>query len=60
MMSPHGLLKPMGLETMLRNKGCHFIEKAHAPQLECSLYSLQLEKSSHSNKDPAQPKNINK
>ena len=30
--------------------------EAHVPQLERSPHSLQLEKSLHSNKDPAQPK----
>ena len=30
--------------------------EAHAPRLESSLCCLQLEKSPHSNKDPAQPK----
>ena len=30
--------------------------EAHSPQLESGPYSLQLEKSLHSNKDPAQLK----
>ena len=42
---------------MLRNKRGHNNEDVCALHLESSPYLLQLEKSPHSNEDPAQKKN---
>ena len=50
------LLSPHTPEPTLHSKRSHCNEKSMHRQLDSSLSSLQLEKSLHSNEDPAQPK----